>query len=230
MSGALLMARSRINHAAGPDIRGLIALYKLDETSGIVAYDSSGNGNHGTYIGGNVTRGLPSILPSGSGNGTRFGSQSYMALPNGILSTTGRPFTIFGWGKSSNAAAPSQGQQIMCSATGGPNFYLYQSKMYGGIAGVSNNIIDSRTVTSDTVHFWALAVYSSGTATIYDNAVASTPVADAFSASDLFANAVVVGNFSDGSKSNFFLGPLQNVGVCNVALTQAEISAIYSSS
>lgn len=228
---SLLLARIAQAHRGGsaPSIRGLVALYKLDEASGIVAYDVSGNGNNGTYIGGSVTHGQASLLPSGSGNGTRFGSQSYMALPNGILSTTGRPFTIFGWGKSSNAAA-AQGQQIMCSDTGGFNFYLYQSKMYGGISGISNNIIDSRTVTSSTTHFWALAVDSSGTAIIYDNAVASSPVASAFSSSARFSNAVVVGNYSGDDTHNYFQGPLQNVGVCNVALTQAEISAIYSSS
>jgi len=206
-----------------------MALYKLDETSGTVAYDSSGNGNHGTYIGGGVTHGQASILPSGSGQGTRFGSQSYMSLPNGILATTGRPFTVFGWGKSSNAAA-AQGQQIMASSSGGVNFYLYNSKMYGGIAGISNNVIDARTMASNTAYFWALVVDGSGSAVIYVGTAASSPTANAFGSTDKFTTAVTIGNYSGDDTHNYFQGPLQNVGVCNVDLSNSEIEAIIAAS
>lgn len=217
--------------AAGPptpSIRGLIALYPLDETSGSIAHDVSGNGNHGSYGGPNVSLAQTSILPSGDGSGVSFGTLSYMSLPVTLLQTMTPPFTIFGFGNSTNASASGHGQQIMASEAGGFNFYLYQSNMYGGIAGISNNIIDSRTILSNVTHMWALTVNSAGDAIIYDNASASSTASSAFSPSTTFTNTVLVGNYSGNLTSNNFIGTLQYVGICNVDLSGSEIADILA--
>ena len=54
--------------------------WRLNETNGSVALDSSGNGRHGTYLGG-VTLGLAGAVP-GDGRATSFdGSSGYVQLP-----------------------------------------------------------------------------------------------------------------------------------------------------
>ncbi len=51
-------------------------LWKLDETSGLIAYDSSGCGNHGNYIGGIATSGMPIV--SGGSHSNKINSSSYI--------------------------------------------------------------------------------------------------------------------------------------------------------
>lgn len=207
-------------------IRGIVGYWKLDETSGTVAIDSSGNGHNGTYTGA-VTLGNASLLPSGTGKSTSFSTTGYVALPTGFLNTIGYPLTIFGWGNTPNT---SGGQQIVASSSGGFNFYLSSGKLIAGIAGVSNNVLDARTNSASTTYFWALTIDSSGNAIVYINDTASSTFPSAFSGSNKFVDTVTIGSYLGNLSGNYFKGSLQNVGICNVALTSSEISNIYTSS
>jgi len=58
-----------------------IGYWQLDEVSGTIAVDSSGNGRHGTYVGG-VTLGAPSAFSNGNIGSARFdGASGYVSLP-----------------------------------------------------------------------------------------------------------------------------------------------------
>lgn len=222
---SLMAARSRKNHSLF--IRGLVGFWKLNETSGTVAVDSSGLGHNGTYSGSNLTLGQTSILPSGTGKSLQITGNSSVVLPSGVYNAITRPITIFGWGKSSNV---TPGQQIVASTSGGFNFYLGSSKMTAGVAGISNNAIDSRTMVANTIYFWAVTIDSSGNAIIYVNASPSSTFSAVFNSTTKFVDSVWIGNYPSGPTNNWFNGYLQNVGICNVALTGTEISTIYANS
>lgn len=208
-------------------IRGLVGYWKLSEASGTVALDSSGLGHNGTYTG-TVTLGNASILPSATGTSAAFSSTGYVALPTGVLNSTGYPITIFGWGKTPNLTG---GQQIVASSSGGFNFYLYSSAhMIAAIAGVTNNVTDTRTMVINTVYMWALTIDSSGNALVYVNGTASSTFSAAFTSSNKFVDTVTLGSYLGNLSGNYFKGTLQNVGICNVALTGAEITNIYTTS
>ena len=81
----------------------LVGHYELNETSGTMALDSSGNGFHGTYMGG-VTQGIPGAGAT-SGTAVDFdGSTGYVVIPGNAVfdaarSATGyimRPFETAG--------------------------------------------------------------------------------------------------------------------------------------
>lgn len=208
-------------------IRGLLCAYPLNETSGLTAKDASGNGHDAAYAVANILYGQSTLLPSGGGKSIQLTGNTSITLPSGFLNAVGRPITIFGWGKSSNV---TPGQQILASSTNGFNFYLGSGKMTAGVAGVANNIIDGRTLTAGTTYFWAVTINASGDATIFVNNVASGTVTAAFSSSIKFVDPVWIGNYPNGPTNNWFNGNLQNVGVCNVALTATEIGNLYANS
>jgi len=93
----MLMMAVRPNYKAVVLADSPVAFWMLNETSGTTAYDSSGNGNTGTYIGGptlGASTGL-SGLPSGVALN---GSGQYVSVPGsaslGAISTA---FTVEGW-------------------------------------------------------------------------------------------------------------------------------------
>lgn len=82
----------------GPDgsstpnpVGDLFTWYKLDETSGTTAYDSSGNGGNATLVNG------PTWVVGRTGNAVNLdGSNDYLSMPGGIISGL-NDFTITAW-------------------------------------------------------------------------------------------------------------------------------------
>ncbi len=75
----------------------LVAHYKLDETSGTVAVDSSGNGNDGVYTGAGVTLGQAGVCP-GSTSVEFDGIDGHVAIPSSAsLDGLSSDFTVASW-------------------------------------------------------------------------------------------------------------------------------------
>ena len=66
-----------------------LGLWKMDETSGLTAYDSSGCGNNGTYFGQNYKFGMPIV--AGGVHSNRIDSSNYVqfVLSKDFSGTTG---------------------------------------------------------------------------------------------------------------------------------------------
>jgi len=76
-----------------PSASNLLTLYHLDETSGAILTDASGNGNNGTYVGG-PTLGQAALT---SGTSVLFNSSSteqYAVIPNAAIPWTTSPFSF----------------------------------------------------------------------------------------------------------------------------------------
>ncbi len=75
----------------------LVAHYKLDETSGTVAVDSSGNGNDGVYTGAGVTLGQAGVCPA-STSVDFDGIDGHVAIPSSpSLDGLSSDFTVATW-------------------------------------------------------------------------------------------------------------------------------------
>ena len=96
-----------------PDQNKLLAWYKLDETSGERANDSSGNDRHGTYVsnGGAVTLGEPSLA---GGTAVRFTpgadeTAAHVDIPNFPALEDGQGFSISLWHQAAADLGPVTG-------------------------------------------------------------------------------------------------------------------------
>ena len=80
-----------------------LAYYKLDETSGTVANDSSGNGHHGTYVGGPTLNQTP---PINTGKAIRVdGTDDVMTIPASCVIPANSSITFEWWGYVTTAEA-----------------------------------------------------------------------------------------------------------------------------
>jgi len=101
-------------------VRDLIGWWKFDETSGNIAYDSSGYNNHGNLFGG------PAHAPGRINNALSFdGTDDYVQLPNlGSFSS----FTIEGWLKAiGDSLIGSTGYNTFVGSPGYYNRLLYST-------------------------------------------------------------------------------------------------------
>jgi len=92
---ALVTSVTLCSLAAGQT--SLTAHYRLDETSGTVAADSSGNGNDGTYTGVGVTLGVPGVAASSTAVDFD-GADGHVAIPSSpSLDALTSDFTVASW-------------------------------------------------------------------------------------------------------------------------------------
>lgn len=72
---------------------GPTGFWTLQETEGLTAVDSSGNANHGTYIGPAIF-GLPPVFPDAGPRSVGLGHDAYITLPNEALISGSGPRTV----------------------------------------------------------------------------------------------------------------------------------------
>ena len=103
-----------------------VAYWRFEETDGTTAFDSSGNGLHGTYVGG-VTLGIPGVLDDEPNQSIVLdGSTGYINVPpNSRLNRLRNNFTIEGWVKNGGMRVSTRDN----TSTGG---YQYGQGRYGG--------------------------------------------------------------------------------------------------
>ena len=210
-----------------------LAYYRLGETSGTVAADSSGNGYNGTYEGA-VTLGDPSLVVNNGGNLAVGGNGPSTYISVGGPSTLyglNRNFTITAW-LEPNFSASGQVCGIWSSGTGGVglrcirngnylNFRLlsvYTAALYTWETSISNG----------TDNFIALTCDSSGVFTLYIN---GTAVGSTYTYTGTFTGTgVVVGADSSYPSAPDFglVGVLDEVAVFNIALTPTQINSLYT--
>jgi hypothetical protein len=98
------------------------AYYRLGETSGTTAFDSSGNSHDGTYLGG-PTLGLPGALAGDPDTSVQFNGVSYTAgsIVDTNYSASDVSFTIEGWVRPTAAVAQ---EWVIAGRSGGGGHLL----------------------------------------------------------------------------------------------------------
>ncbi len=224
------------------------AYWKLNETTGVTAADSSGNGHNGVYSG-TFTLGAPGIVSSemyaalslgGTGQPTQVGSPPAGAGFVGAINNFSplnyaSNFTVEGWVKLSafpteayavvaigqNSNTSVGGYQLAVSSTGKLQFIMTDVSIVGTSTG---------TLSLNAIHHVAVTFDASGNWTFYiDGAASGTGNSSTRFGSGqggLFLGCTYSTQFAQSN--DWYGGVLAHVAVYPTALSAARIAAHYA--
>lgn len=232
----------------------LVGLWRFNEASGTNILDSSGLGNHGALAGENGN--VPARVPgqAGFGGALRFtndlNDHAFVAIPsNGSLligQTATNPWTLISWAyEDSNGTSnfvASYGRvlviddgtafQLESGAVGDAEIYTW-ARAYGAWQigwGLASPVVP----LLDQWEHWAV-VYDGTNLTVYRNGnqgpnggVASTAVSSPLEGYFGFQDAILIGSELAQPANRTWNGMLDDVGVFNIALSQAQIQTVMA--
>lgn len=235
LEGAMFDARvynRAIRHEEVAELYGLVGHWKLDESSGTAAADSSGSGLHGTYVNSPLLG--ESSKSRKLGTAVKFnGFDQHVALP-AMQFDYSAGTTMAAWIKPT--AVPSDWYAILGMAVG----YTVDATWYGwsdsyGILcflydptdGASyRSLSDGADPTLNTWHHCIVSIDNAGGATIYRN---GTPVASGYTS--LPTSGSRSQNYIGFSVENDpFVGWLDDVRLYNRAISLEEAEKLYKGS
>ncbi|MBI4009936.1 MAG: hypothetical protein HY361_01955 [Candidatus Aenigmarchaeota archaeon] len=209
----------------------LVGYWKMDEGSGTIAYDSSGNGNYGPFFippsPSWVSGKLGFALRSASTSGLRIGNRAILNFGTG-------DFTLSAWVKTANTDSIYYHQRVITMRAGLPDqtagYYLtsYNGRSTFQIGDGTNFARVTSVATNLNNDIWhhLVAIKRSGTLYLYidgnfDNSASASTVGNINNSVDEFqiANYWSTGEGLDGD--------IDEVKVYNRALSESEIKANY---
>ena len=223
-----------VGSAAGP-----VGYWKLDETSGTSAADSTGYGNTGTYVGSpTLNVAPPSALTFPSRAVTFNGTSQYVNVPNStsLNFNASASFSVSSWFKASQNRSSHRiiVNKWTTGASTGSQYAIYLAKttgqVKGEVAGASQApdiIITSTNAYDDNNWHNVVFVRNKSTGYLYlyvDGISVATPISD--TTGDLSnSDPLTIGSFVV-SPFYYFNGSINDVRIYNRALSQAEITAL----
>jgi hypothetical protein len=211
-----------LNRAEIAEIYGLIGHWKLDETTGTVAADSSGMERDGLILGSPI---LATSGPRPDTPAMQFdGSDDSVMLPDFDDSFVDG-VTLAGWARPT---ATGWFQKIIQLSSGTSHTIdIGRRADSGDFRGTSNGILThhvANTMPNNVWRHYAMTIDSSGLITLYSNGVPlgqkqGNPVAQTTRSTNWIGA-------SEWSGDALFAGQLADVRVYNRAATQAEIEAL----
>jgi len=216
--------RTNWNSGSEPNLVGLLGWWKLDETSGLTAEDSSGNGNDGTLTnmaGNEWTTGIVDGALEFDGDNDRIA---------GIGNCPTGNYTIAGWAKDTGPATGSNRRSALYSAEqeiwfgvdrgSSPAFWLD-----AGSEGKGANMT-AGTWTRDAQHHIA-ATWDGSTIHLYLDGV-DMPITVYGTPENARAEAAVIGSWSKTGIEEAWYGLIDDVRIYDRALTVDEIAEIMA--
>ncbi|HRV21253.1 MAG TPA: hypothetical protein P5324_11790, partial [Anaerohalosphaeraceae bacterium] len=214
-----------------PD-KGPLALLKLDDISGTRAEDISGHNNHGT-----LNNGLSFETNSTSGPVGRAlsfdGVDDYIALPSGMAKRNSGftvalwacPTAVKGWARFIDFGNGSSSDNILLAryqSTSDLTLEVYNGSVSGGHVRATN------AIELNKWQFFAAAVDADGNVKIYKNGqVVKTGKTAA--PRQLYRRNLFIGR-SNWSADSYYQGAMDDIRLYNYALSDAEITAVYTNS
>jgi hypothetical protein len=214
---------------------GLVGYWNMEEGSGQTVYDRSGNGNDGT-LGANSSVGKDDpVFASGhtssgpGGTGLQFdGVDDYVnAGTDSSLDLGAGAFSIQMWIKPSTISV-TQGFLEKAAANVNPGFALQQvsADLYFYVNGNTADVtITNFFDTADVWYYITITRNSSGSLTIYKNAVSAGTGSDSGNVDT--SDNLLIGAL-DGSYASNFNGAIDEVRIYNRALSADEIRMHYN--
>lgn len=214
-----------------------IAYWKMDEPTGSVMNDSSGNGRHGTY-GARATLGVSGVMSSGSSVSAQ-ASTNVNAMVGSVadsvpLQLVSNPWSMVGWFYSTQAAA-----SLLSKEQAGAYYPSYLVKLVAGKitcelrkvdgAAIAANLANPAASNDGSVHMWAVT-YDGTDAGLY---VDATEVSTAAMTGNLVnTGSLPVGlgcSFSNGVyDTNGLVGGGGHISLHSIALSAPEIADLYA--
>lgn len=202
-----------------------IGYWRLNDTSGASAADSSGNNHPGTIVFNPVVQGQAGPLPNGSDKAYQFNGAAVPVTIPAINTTAGANNTVAFWMKwdGGNSQMPF-----------GFQFYdLWFSNGFFGFNSFNSDIwgISSAGLANRWVH--VVAVFNNGNvqlSQLFINGVQQTLAQQQSSPANANATAAVTGQISGctGNAAFRFTGGLSEFAFYNKALTASQVAALYA--
>lgn len=223
--------------AAQVSADSLVGYWKLDETSGTSAADSSGDGNTGTHTNGpTISTTVPSTISFTNARSLSFdGTDDYVDTPDDSSSLGGGPlsfddsnnFSLSLWYKGSDTATGTSGHgKTLLGRDSGDiwaNFVLNGGNVqYRHYNGGWQTITSLNSIADNAWHHVVYVNHSNATGDLYVDGVAN--VTGASSALDDGARRFVINNFMRGYNNLYTSGLLDDVRIYKRALSQTEIA------
>lgn len=209
-----------------------VAYWRLDETSGTTAHDSSGHGNDATYIGG-VHPGTAGAITNDPDTAATFdGATGYVDGGSRFAFAGAQPFSLEAWVRASSTTS-YLGIASREDTSGGPpseGYILFVSPSDGvfgfqRLDGSSLTSITSTSVASASAYVHIVATYDGVQMSVYVNGASEATETASFSIAGA-SNDMVVGAEAGGGE-DFFDGAMDEVAVYDHALTAARVTAHY---
>jgi hypothetical protein len=211
--------------------------YRLGDSSGATATDSSGNGRNGTYNGGITLAATGALIGNSNTAATFNGSTGVVTNSNSdanpntltieawIKTTTTSGGKIVGFGNSSTTTdSTSYDRHIWMDNTGTVHFGVYYNS--------TKYVVDSLDYLNDgNWHFVAATLATDGIKLYVDgglNASNSTPTAGQNFTGYWRVGEDHFGNWTPTPTSSFFSGTIDEVAIYHSELTAAQVRSQYS--
>ena len=202
-------------------LNGLIAWWKFDETSGVVAYDSSGNGHDA-----NLTNG-PTWVTGKIGGALSFDGTDDM-VRTGLSGMYNQDFTWSTWIKTSNTFGAVVGVSADSWSNGGTSFYMQSGKPKIDVCNIGNKLGSTSINTNQWIHYLL---------TVEDSGGSNDPL-------KIFVNGQIdidsqINWFGFSGQAfklrighvpvhgNYYLGQIDDVRIYDRVLSAAEAQALY---
>jgi type II secretory pathway pseudopilin PulG len=221
------------NLSLAPFIGGLVGYWPIDEGSGTVAYDKSGFGNNGTWVGNLINGSHYATGRNGSsysgnmdatGNFVEVADTPILSFPNNIFS-----FAV--WFKAANTTSQAG---IFSKNGGGWEYALYGSSASALVFASWNTsgngvYYNAGPASYDTNwHFYAVSADGSKYSLYKDGQLIGSASKNASYTMSDSPSTFSIGRGGDGSGTRYTAGNIADMRVYNRALSAAEIQAIYN--
>lgn len=209
-----------------PPIKGLVAHWKLDEKSGTIAKDSSGNNHHGSLVN------SPTWAAGKIGGALSFdGLDDYVNISTHPVSSG--PFTIALWAKRTGSGSGSKNPLIRANTPGGSDgyaFFWHNTTELHFLACTSTSKLQPEKIgLPNNVWVHVAATYDGSIAKIY----ADGKLLDSKSGGGALNKpqfTLRLGGQGGGVDKAYFKGLLDDVQIYSKALSATEISNLSSGS
>ncbi len=237
----LVLGLAIINTAVAQD-PNLLGWWKLDEKSGNIAYDSSGNGNNGNLI---QTDGNPILAPQwvyGYAGGALWldGVDDYIEVPHSETLWPDTEVTLMAWINTprytgSEGSAWSNYEAIITKGNDPRMCSLYITTDAEGRGVLHLSVGETFTGTTSTasvplnewVHVCAEVI--DGRQLFYLNGEPSNPAEEGAGEGSVIAHGQEALRIGNAPENNSFLGKIDDVRIYNGALSQEDIQLIMIS-
>lgn len=223
-------------HAAQASADSLVGYWKFDETSGVTAADSSGDGKTGTHQGGpTVSADVPLSVNFPNTQSRSFdGVDDYMQMSYSPSFTSGNSFTWSLWFKT----GLNQNGKGLFSArdtgkTGSPlaEIYLVSGKVQALFRGANGTRKDLEYTVSYADSAWhhIAVVINNGNGVLYFDGVQRSTITGLDMGIDLSGVYIPIGASNyEGTVQRFFTGNIDDVRIYNRALAPWEVTQLSS--
>jgi len=215
---------------------GPVAYWRLDETSGTSAADTSGNSNGGTYVG-TPTLEVDGVMKDGSGStSVHFdGSTQYVVVDAVIADMVGETaLTVEAWIRHDSFAGQDAifGINLLSAGAGDDNIYVLWVQADGTLLWDDDGVSETSTaaLSALTAHYVVATRDGSGNLMFYIDGVWDSTHATTPSTPSGSGEAATIGMEYDpaSAKSDYFDGRIDEVAIYTRALDPDEILEHYN--